>query len=74
MSPVLHLPPEVKQVLLDSMLLIKLVLLIEWQSLQPLPHLDRHGELLDVGRLEIKKVEANENGPISYLIYDSTIR
>ena len=48
----LHLPPEVKQVLPDSMLVIRLVLLIEWQSLQPLPHSDRHGELLDVGLLE----------------------
>ena len=35
-SLVLHLPPEVKQVLPDWMLVIKLVLLIEWQSLQPL--------------------------------------
>ena len=34
------------------MSVIKLILLIEWQSLQPFPCLDRHGELLDVGQLE----------------------
>ena len=45
MSLVLYLPPEVNQVLPDSILVIKLVLLIEWQSLQPLPRLDRHGSI-----------------------------
>ena len=47
------------------MLVIKLVLLIEWQSLQPLPRLDRHGELLDVGRLEeggVKREQTDELG------------
>ena len=63
MSLVLHFPAEVKQVLQDLMLMIKLVLFIEWQSLQLLPSLDRHGELLDVGRLEeggVKRERTNK--------------
>ena len=51
------------------MLVIKLVLLIEWQSLQPLPRLDRHSELLDVGRLEEGGVKRGRR-PISYVSYD----
>ena len=38
-------------------------MLIEWQSLQPLPRLDRHGELLDVGRLQesgVKRERTNK--------------
>ena len=39
-------------------------MLIEWQSLQPLPRLDRHSELLDVGRLEeggVKRERTNKS-------------
>ena len=46
-SVLLHLPAEfeVRHNLFVNLLVIKFVLLIAEQSLQPLPHLDEHGVL-----------------------------
>ena len=44
-SVVEHLPPDVKQDLCESLFVIMLVLLINGQSLQPLPSFDKQGVL-----------------------------
>ena len=43
MSQGLHLSPVIRHDLFVSLLAIKILLLIEGQSLQPLPCLDEHG-------------------------------